>query len=138
MSDNLKFPDAEEIADRDPLGEPLTSLIRQAYTPPDAAALPDIYWSGLEGRIMARVATDESQRGWWADLVPWARIGLAAAAAIFALAGIINQQMAEPEDQVAYEAVLQPDLTTASDEPIAGQYVPTEGDVAALSYYLSN
>ena len=135
MTDELKFPGAAERADS--LSEPVISLIREAYTPPDAVAWPEVYWSGLERRIMARVS-GEDEKGWWAELIPWARVGLAAAAAIFALAGIINQQLAEPDDQVAYEAVVQPDLTTASDEPIAGQYVSNGSDAAALSYFLSN
>ena len=137
MSDDLRFPNADERADRDSLGEPLVSLIREAYTPPDAVAWPDVYWSGLERRIMARVSAEE-EKSWWAELVPFARIGLAAAAAIFALAGVVNQQMSEPEDQVAYEAVSQPDLSSASDEPIAEQYVSNDNDAAALRYYLSN
>src|SRR5688500_7441115 len=103
MSDELKFPDAESRLDRDSLGEPLETLIRQAYVPPDAAVWPDVYWSGLETRIMSRIAAD-NERGWWSELVPWARIGFAAAAAIFALAGIINQQITEREE-IAYEAV---------------------------------
>lgn len=137
MIDELRFPDSGGQADRDSLSEPLVSLIREAYTPPDAVAWPDAYWSGLERRIMARVSAEE-ERGWWAELVPWARIGLAAAAAIFALTGIVNQQMAEPEDQIAYEAVAQPDLSSASDEPIAAQYVSNDNDAAALRYFLSN
>lgn len=136
MTDELKFSRADDAADHDSLGEPLVSLIRGAYTPPDAAAWPDVYWSGLERRIMARVAADE--KSWWAELLPWARLGLVAAAAIFAAAGIVNQQMAEPVDQVAYEAVAQPDLSSAYDEPIASEYVPTDNDAASLRYFLIN
>ncbi len=135
MTDELKFPASGERSDS--IGEPLVSLIREAYTPPDAAAWPDAYWAGLERRIMARVS-ETAEKGWWAELVPWARIGLVAATAIFAVAGIVNQQLTEPDDQVAYEAVVQPEITSASDEPIAGQYVAGETDAAALSYYLSN
>lgn len=133
MTDELKFPVADEI---DSLGEPLASLIREAYTPPDAAGFGDIYWSGLESRIMARVAAEAGDRGWWAELVPWARIGLAAAAAIFVLAGIVNQQLSEPAEQIAYDVIGEVDLTSASDEPIAAQYVA--GDGSGLRYYLSN
>jgi hypothetical protein len=136
MSDELKSPGADERADLDSLGEPLVSLIRAAYTPPDAAAWPDAYWSGLERRIMARVSADE-ERGWWGVLAPWARVGLAAAAAIFALAGVVNRQITATDNQVAFEAVAQPDMTFASDEPIASQYVPGD-DAASLSYFLSN
>lgn len=137
MSDELKFPNVDRNADSDSLGEPLVSLLREAYTPPDAAAWPDMYWSGLERRIMAKVAA-EGERGWWAELVPWARIGLAAAAVIFALAGIVNQQLGTRQGQIAYEAVEQPDLSFASDEPIASQYVPSDNEAVALRYFLSN
>lgn len=136
MTDEQEFSRADDTADRDSLGEPLVSLIRATYTPPDAAAWPDIYWSGLERRIMARVAGD--QRSWWAELLSWARLGLVAAAAIFAAAGIVNRQMAEPVDQVAYEAVAQPDLSSAYDEPITSQYVTTDNDAASLRYFLIN
>ena len=134
MDNELKFPTNEDNSDS--IGEPLASLIREAYTPPDAAGFGDVYWSGLESRIMARIATESAERGWWAELVPWARIGLAAAAAIFMIAGVINQQLPDPPEQVAYEVIGDVDLTSASDEPIAGQYVSR--DASGLSYYLSN
>ena len=137
MTDELKFPGAGGMRDEDSIGEPLVSLIREAYTPPDAAAWPDVYWSGLERRIMARVS-EEAEKSWWTELLPWGRIVLAAAAAIFAIAGVINYEMAEPEEQVAYEAVAQPDLTTASDEPIASQYDTGDNAATALRYFLSN
>jgi hypothetical protein len=136
MTDELKFPAPDEM-NGDSLGEPLVSLVREAYTPPDAVAWPDAYWSGLERRIMARIASEE-ERGWWGVLAPWARIGLAAAAAIFALAGVVNRQISAADNAVAYEAVAQPDMTFASDEPIASQYVSGDGDVSALRYFLSN
>ena len=103
MSDDLKSANAGE-RDSDSIGEPIVSLIREAYTPPDAAAWPDMYWSGLERRIMTRV-TDDSERGWWAELVPWARIGLAAAALIFAVAGFVNRELNTQQDQIAFEAI---------------------------------
>ncbi len=134
MDNELKFPTTEDQSDS--IGEPLASLIREAYTPPDAAGFGDVYWSGLESRIMARIATESAERGWWAELVPWARVGLAAAAAIFMLAGVVNQQLADTPEQVAYEVISDVELTSASDEPIAGQYVSR--DASGLSYYLSN
>jgi hypothetical protein len=134
---DLKFPSPDGRDDSDKLEEPLASLLCEAYTPPDAGAWPDMYWKGLETRIMSRISAAGQERGWWAELVPWARIGLVAATAIFILAGVINQQLAEPDDQVAYEAVLSPEITSASDEPIAGQYVSSDGN-EALRYYLSN
>lgn len=136
MTDELRFPTGDEKDGGDSLGEPLASFIRESYTPPDAAGFGDVYWSGLETRIMARIAAESAERGWWAELVPWARVGLAAAAAIFLVAGIVNQQISEPAEQVAYEVINGFDPTSASEEPIAGQYV--SGDANGLSYYLSN
>jgi hypothetical protein len=96
-----------------------------------------MYWSGLERRIIAKVAA-EGERGWWVELAPWARIGLAAAAVIFALAGVVNQQLGTQQDQIAYEAVGQPDWSLAADEPIAAQYISNDNEAAALRYFLSN
>jgi hypothetical protein len=135
MDNELRFPKTDSD-NSDSLGEPLVSLMREAYTPPDAAGFGDVYWSGLESRVMARIAADTAERGWWAVLAPWARVGLAAAAAIFMLAGVVNQQLAEPADQVAYEVISDVGFTSATDEPIAGQYVSR--DASGLSYYLSN
>src|SRR5688572_30268400 len=120
MTDKLRFPTGDEMNDGDSLGEPLTSLMRDAYTPPDAAGFGDVYWAGLETRIMSRIARDSGERGWWAELVPWARVGLAAAAGIFILAGIVNQQIPDPTEQVAYEVINDFDPMSASEEPIAG------------------
>jgi hypothetical protein len=134
MDNELRFPTTDGD-NSDSLGEPLTSLIREAYTPPDAAGFGDVYWSGLESRIMAGIA-ESADRGWWSVLAPWARIGLAAAAAIFMIAGVVNRELSEQRDQVAYEVIGDAGFTSATDEPISGQYVSR--DASGLSYYLSN
>lgn len=135
MTDELKFPDADA---REPLDERLKTLVREAYSPPVSAAGADAYWAGIEQRIMSRVSAESTDRSWLSELAPWARLGLAAAAAIFALTSVINQQMTDLDEQVAYEAVVQPDLSSVSEEPIAAQYVPAENGASALRYYLSN
>lgn len=141
MSDELKFPDASARADRDPLGEPLVSLIRDAYFPPAIDAGPEAYWAGLEQRIMAKVvANGAGDGGWWTELAPWARAGLIAAGAIFALAGVINQQLGDSESQFAYESVVEattPDVVATSQELMSIQNGP-DGDGAAVSYFLSH
>jgi hypothetical protein len=141
MSDELKFPNASERADRDSLGEPLTALIRDAYSPPVSAADSDAYWSGLEQRIMARVTAEGAGDGrWWTVLAPWARTGLIAAAAIFALAGLINEQLGDSESQLAYESVVDattPEVLSTSEELMTLQNGP-DGDGAAVSYFLSH
>ncbi len=135
MTDKLKFHGANRSADSDRLGEPLESLIRDAYLPPDG----EHYWSLLETRIMARVSSDESREApWWNVLAPWARPALIAAAAIFALAGVVNQKLGESESQVSFENVIQattPDVVATSEEFIS---VERGTDGASLNYFLSH
>ena len=135
MTDELKFPVNGVKPDRDALDESLASLIRDAYAPPGG----DAYWQGLEQRIMARVASPgEGDAPWWGVLAPWARPALVAAAALFALAGVVNQQFVESESQLAYDSVLQsvtPDVVATSEEIISVER-GTEG--ATISYFLSH
>jgi len=143
MSEELKFPDRASKADSDSLGEPVVELIRSAYLPPVNAAESDAYWAGLEQRIMARVrANGAGESGWWSELVPWARIGLAAAAVIFAVAGVVNQQIVAADAQLAtYESVVDaaaPEMVSASEEPFASQYGSADDDATALRTFLSN
>ena len=140
MSDELKFPNASERADRDSLGEPLVSLIRDAYSPPVTAGTADAYWSGLEKRIMAEVEVSSGNGSWSTVLAPWARTGLIAAAAVFALAGVINQQLRDSDSQLAYDSVVEattPEVLSTSEELMTLQNGP-DGDGAAVSYFLSH
>jgi hypothetical protein len=135
MTDELKFPVNGVKPDRDSLDDSLVALIRDAYAPPGG----DSYWPGLEGRIMARVASPvDGDTPWWTVLAPWARPALIAAVGIFALAGIVNQQFVESESQLTYDSVLQsvtPDVVATSEEIISvGR--GTEG--ATISYFLSH
>ena len=135
MSDDLKFPVNGVKPDRDALDESLLGLIRDAYAPPGGES----YWPGLEQRIMARIVShSEVDAPWWSVLAPWARPALVAAAAIFALAGVINQQFVESDLQLAYDSVLQsvtPDVVATSEEIISVER-GTEG--ATISYFLSH
>ena len=135
MGDELKFYGKDARPDRDSLGEPLASLVRDAYAPPGN----DEYWAGLEQRIMNRVAAEgTSDAPWWNVLAPWMRPALVAAAAIFAVMGVINQQIGESDSQTAYESVIEattPDVVATSEELIS---VERGADGAALSYFLSH
>lgn len=138
MTDELKFPGSGGSADRDSLGEPLTSMIRDAYAP--AASDADAYWAGLESRIMARVRSEgERDAGWWSVMVPWARVGLIAAAAIFAVASVVNQRISESDSQYAYESVVQ---TSAPDVDASAALLASPdrlgGSDATLDYVLSH
>lgn len=139
MTDELRFPDASKAGDRDSLNEPLVSLIRDAYSPPVKAGEADAYWSGLEQRIMAQVAAGGEGR-WWTALAPWARLGLIAAAAVFVLAGVINQQLDSTESQFAYDSLVEattPEVLSTSEELMTIQTGPDD-DGAAVSYFLSH
>ena len=132
MTDELKFP---TNGDRDSLDESLKSLVREAYAPPGG----DAYWAGLESRIMNRVASQSQSDGaWWNVLAPWARPALIAAAAIFALAGVIDRQLVESEEQVAYDSFVQsvtPEVMNTTEELSS---VERGADGATLSYFLSH
>ena len=136
MSDELKFPDSSEQADRNSLGEPLSSLIRNMYQPPVGAPGIEAYWATMERRIIARVATEGSGDGsWWTELAPWSRVGLVAAAAIFAIAGVINRQIGD-DSQFAYDSEVEA-TTPASQELVSVQDGSSDSGPAALRYYLS-
>ena len=135
MADELKFPTNGVSRDADSLGESLSALIRDAYAPPGGEA----YWPGLEQRIMARVASESQvETGWWSVLAPWGRPALIAAAAIFAIAGVINQQLVDTDNQLAYESAFQsstPDVVSTSEEIMS---LERGTDGATLSYFLSH
>lgn len=134
VDDVLKFREASR-EDPDALSEPIRSLIGGAYLPPRG---DDAYWARLEGRIMARVASADA--GWWSELAPWAQRGLVAAAAIFALASVINRQIAVRDEHFAsYESVVVgSEAFAGSQELVSVQEIETENDAAALRYFLSN
>ena len=135
MTDDLKFPGNGAGRDRNSLDESLVLAIRDAYAAPGG----DEYWATLESRIMSRVtAHATSDTPWWSVLAPWARPALVAAAALFALAGAIDIQLTESEEQVAYDSVLQsvtPDVLATSQELVS---VERGADGATLSYFLSH
>jgi len=135
MADELKFPTNGVRRDADSLDESLSALIRDAYAPPGGEA----YWPGLEQRIMARVASEsQSESAWWSVLAPWGRPALIAATAIFAIAGVVNQQFVDSDEQLAYDSVLEsstPDVVSTSEEIMS---VERGADGATISYFLSH
>jgi anti-sigma-K factor RskA len=146
MTDELKFPnpaDPRTPRDRDALDERTAQLIHEAYRPPvTAGAKEAAYWSGLESRIMARIrSADPSHReqGWWSVLNGWAQIGLVAATAIFAIAGVVSNRLGDTDEQVAYESVIQtstPEALSAPAQLITASNKSDQRD-AALQYVLS-
>lgn len=63
--------------------EELIDALRAVY----AAPSDESYWSGLEGRIMARLRRAEEQGEWWGVLAEWRTTGLIAAGLMLSLAG---------------------------------------------------
>jgi len=146
MSDELRFPDPSArrgVRDSNALDDRTARLIREAYLPPVASGeAANAYWSALESRIMARVATADPTRGdegLWSVLERWAQVGLVAAVAIFAVAGVVGRSLGEPEEQVAYESVVQaatPEALSAPAQLITASDKSVQRD-AALQYVLS-
>lgn len=94
----------------------LVEMLRDVYAPPAAGA----YWDGLEKRIMARIADRgaaiaQIPVNWWTDLAGWAGPGMAAAALIIAVAGVVWSREKQAELRTTYEAVT---------EPAAGELLP--------------
>ncbi len=130
MTDELKFPgppgwngnQGDDERDKyGPLTNPLLQLMRDAYAPPVANADGAAYWNGLQERIMTRasaagLAGADSQ--WWSVLGAWAQTGLIAAAAIFAVAGVINQRVSDNDSQFVYESVVQPATPESLSAPV--------------------
>jgi anti-sigma-K factor RskA len=146
MTDELRFPDPPERRvprDADGLDERTARAIHEAYLPPAARGEAEkAYWSALEQRIMSRVAgAKPSQRdqGYWSVLNGWAQVGLVAAAALFAVGGLVSQQLGEPEEQVAYESVVPastPEAVSAPAALLTASNRSAQRD-AALQYVLS-
>ena len=126
-------------------GDPeIVGALREIYAPPP----DDAYWSGLESRVMSRIA--EHRTGvsvipvnWWSDLASWAGPGLAAAALIFAAIGLfLSKQEQDEEDlRASYEAVAEP--VVAETLPGALQVITAPGDgssqrEATFRYVLSH
>ncbi|MDQ6688939.1 MAG: hypothetical protein M3Z18_00305 [Gemmatimonadota bacterium] len=84
----------------------ITEVLRDAYAPPADGA----YWDALEGRIMAFIGEQRPPVvripvNWWSDLAGWAAPGLAAAALLFAAAGMLWSRQNDEELRTSYDAV---------------------------------
>ena len=143
----MKFPDPLERRvprDGDALDERTARAIHEAYLPPlTRGEVENNYWSALEQRIMARVASAnpaQREQGYWSVLNGWAQVGLVAAAALFAIGGLVSQRLGEPEEQVAYESVVPtsstPEAVSAPAALLTASGSSAQRD-AALQYVLS-
>lgn len=93
----------------------ITAMLRDVYAPPAEGA----YWDGLHARILAYVREHEAAAlipvNWWSDLASWAGPGLAAAALLFAAAGVVWSRQKDEDLSTSYEAVT---------EPLASDFLP--------------
>lgn len=145
MTNELRFPDPSDrrgAGDKDALGERTARLIRDAYRPPVAAGeAENAYWSALERRIMARVASSgrsQSDQGWMSVLGGWAQLGLVAAAALFMTAGLVSTRFTDSDEQLGYESVVTstPEALSAPAQLMTSSDQSVQRD-AALQYVLS-
>jgi hypothetical protein len=95
MTDHLKLH-----SDGDP---DITRGLRQIYAAPGS----DVYWKGLEARILSRL-TSAPSIGWWDELDRWMRPALAAAAVVLVAAGIAMFRAYQVDQSDTYEAMLTP------------------------------
>lgn len=106
---NLRLDDDNEGDAR------ITAMLRDVYAPPAEGA----YWDGLQSRILAYVREHEAAAvipvNWWSDLASWAGPGLAAAALLFAAAGVMWSRQKDEDLRTSYEAMT---------EPLASDFLP--------------
>ncbi|HET6681056.1 MAG TPA: hypothetical protein VFG84_07630 [Gemmatimonadaceae bacterium] len=85
--------------------------MRDMYAPPRG----ELYWRGLESRIMARIAKAADVE-WWSFFGGWVRVGLAAAAVAVIVAGTMLARSRDVQARLAYEEAIE----SASGIPVAG------------------
>jgi hypothetical protein len=115
----------------------LTALLREAYAPPAG----DLYWKGLERRIMAQVreqgredARSREPDAWWMVLAQWRGVGLVAATLALLLTGALvahEQRLAENARQLAAGAAYYTVFDGPSEAVSVAFTVPARGPVPA-------
>ena len=124
-------------------GDPrITAMLREIYAPPVDSG----YWNALEGRISARIAEHRGSIpvipvNWWTDLAAWAGPGLAAAALIFAAAGVVLSRETDEDLRTTYEEVTDPVATDALPGAVQVVVAPHDGSSqreATFRYVLSH
>jgi hypothetical protein len=109
----------------------LTEALREHYAAPSDPR----YWSGLEARILARVARARHAEGWWSALAEMARPALAAAAILVLVAGAAVVHTRRIDAREAYESVIS--AAPPSVERAARTSSVADGD-ATIDYMLSH
>jgi len=120
----------------------ITEMLRDAYAPPAEGA----YWNALEGRIVAYIADHRPAIvripvNWWSDLAGWAAPGLAAAALLFAAAGMLWSRQNDEELRTGYEAVTESVATDVLPGAVQVVTAPRDGSSqreATFRYVMSH
>lgn len=93
----------------------------------------DEYWNHLHARIVARLAVADAE--WWMVLGRWARVGIAAAILVMALAGAALATAIAPDALAAYEEMV---VQAPSSVPMAtGRTTNTDGREETLRVLMS-
>ena len=120
----------------------ITEMLRDVYAPPAEGA----YWDALEGRIMAYIAEHSPAViripvNWWSDLAGWAAPGLAAAALLFAAAGLLWSRQNDEDLRASYEAVTESVATDVLPGAVQVVTAPRDGSSqreATFRYVMSH
>jgi hypothetical protein len=119
----------------------LAGMLREIYAPPAEGA----YWDALEQRIVSHIGAQRNASvipvNWWTDLAAWAAPGLAAAALIFAAAGMVLSRERDDDLLTTYEAVTEPVSDFALPGAVQVVTAPHDGSSqreATFRYVLSH
>ena len=120
----------------------ITEMLRDMYAPPAEGA----YWDALERRIVAYIAEHRPAVvripvNWWSDLAGWAAPGLAAAALLFAAAGVLWSRQDDEELRTGYEAVTESVATDVLPGAVQVVTAPHDGSSqreATFRYVMSH
>ena len=119
----------------------IAAMLREIYAPPAEGA----YWDALESRIVAHIGAHRSSSvipvNWWTDLAAWAAPGLAAAALIFAAAGMMLSRENDEDLLTTYEAVTEPvseDVLPGAVQVVTAPHDGSSQREATFRYVLSH
>jgi hypothetical protein len=134
--------DRSDLGFDDEADAKITKMLRGAYAPPAEGA----YWDALEGRIVAYIAKHRPPVvripvNWWSDLARWAGPGLAAAALLFAAAGVLWSRESDEDLRTGYEAVTESGTTDVLPGAIQVATAPRDGSSqreATFRYVMSH
>ena len=138
----MVMADRTDLRPDDEADAKITEMLRDAYAPPAEGA----YWDALEGRILAYIAEHRSAVvripvNWWSDLAGWAAPGLAAAALLFAAAGVLWSRQNDEELRTGYEAVTESVATDVLPGAVQVVTAPHDGSSqreATFRYVMSH